>query len=163
LYSATNYHDLVDMPFFVGQFDVDSAQISGTWVRFATYPSASVGAGARVAVWEALKRVIPVEVKVFGEVPWTTYSVMQITDPADGARGCVVIDMGASARRNRVHLLSEGIARWIADRHHGPRCQRQSQLARRCDEDSVQQCLQVRTRLYFGRVVVDRDQGGQRE
>src|SRR6266404_6167325 len=79
-YAASNYHDLVDMPFFVGQFDLDSAQISGTWVRFATYPSGSVTGPARVAVWEALKLVIPAEIKVFGEVPWTTYSVMQITD-----------------------------------------------------------------------------------
>jgi len=83
-YAASNYHDLVDMPFFVGQFDLDSTQISGTWVRFATYPSGSVTGGARVAVWEALKLVIPAEIKVFGEVPWTTYSVMQITDPAYG-------------------------------------------------------------------------------
>src|SRR5450759_2676921 len=83
-YDASNYHDLVDMPFFVGQFDLDSAQISGTWVRFATYPSGSVTGGARVAVWEALQRVIPAEVKVFGEVPWSTYSVLQITDPSYG-------------------------------------------------------------------------------
>ena len=81
-YTASNYHDLVDMPFFVGQFDLDSAQISGTWVRFATYPSGSVTGGPRVAVWEALKRAIPAEVKVFGEVPWTTYSVLQIVDPS---------------------------------------------------------------------------------
>jgi predicted metalloprotease with PDZ domain len=79
-FAASNYHDLVDMPFFVGQFDLDSTQISGTWVRFASYPSGSVTGGARVAVWEALKLAIPAEVKVFGEVPWTTYSVMQITD-----------------------------------------------------------------------------------
>ena len=83
-FAASNYHDLVDMPFFVGQFDLDSAQISGSWVRFATYPAGSVAGGARIAVWEALKRVIPAEVKVFGEVPWNTYSVLQITDPAYG-------------------------------------------------------------------------------
>jgi len=83
-FAATNYHDLVDMPFFVGQFDLDSAQISGSWVRFATYPAGSVAGGARIAVWEALKRVIPAEVKVFGEVPWNTYSVLQIADPAYG-------------------------------------------------------------------------------
>ena len=83
-FSATNYHDLVDMPFFVGQFDLDSTQIADHWVRFATYPSGSVTGGPRVAVWEALKRVIPVEGKVFGEIPWTTYSVMQIADPAFG-------------------------------------------------------------------------------
>jgi predicted metalloprotease with PDZ domain len=81
-YSASNYHDLVDMPFFVGQFDLDSAQISGTWVRFASYPSGSVTGGPRVAVWEALKLMIPAEVKVFGEVPWNTYSLLQITDPS---------------------------------------------------------------------------------
>jgi predicted metalloprotease with PDZ domain len=81
-YAASNYHDLVDMPFFVGQFDLDSAQISGTWVRFASYPSGSVTGGPRVAVWEALKLVIPAEVKVFGEVPWNTYSLLQITDPS---------------------------------------------------------------------------------
>ncbi len=83
-FAASNYHDLVDMPFFVGQFDLDSAQISGSWVRFATYPAGSVAGGPRIAVWEALKRVIPAEVKVFGEVPWNTYSVLQIADPAYG-------------------------------------------------------------------------------
>jgi predicted metalloprotease with PDZ domain len=81
-YVASNYHDLVDMPFFVGQFDLDSAQIAGTWVRFATYPSGSVTGGPRIAVWEALKRIIPAEVKVFGEVPWANYSILQITDPS---------------------------------------------------------------------------------
>lgn len=81
-FAASNYHDLVDFPFFVGQFDMDSAQISGTWVRFATYPAGSVSGGARVAVWEGLKLLIPAEVRVFGEVPWTTYSILQIMDPS---------------------------------------------------------------------------------
>lgn len=79
---ASNYHDLVDMPFFVGQFDVDSTRIADHWVRFATYPSGSVTGGARVAVWETLRRVIPAEEKVFGEIPWVNYSVMQIADPS---------------------------------------------------------------------------------
>lgn len=83
-FSATNYHDLVDMPFFVGQFDLDSTQIADHWVRFATYPSGSVTGGSRIAVWETLKRVIPAEGKVFAEIPWTTYTVMQIADPTFG-------------------------------------------------------------------------------
>jgi len=83
-FSATNYHDLVDMPFFVGQFDLDSTQIADHWVRFATYPSGSVTGGPRIAVWESLRRVIPAEGKVFAEIPWTTYSVMQIADPNFG-------------------------------------------------------------------------------
>lgn len=88
-YSASNYHDLVDMPFFVGVFDVDSARISGKWVRFASYPVRSISAESRADVWTALKQVIPPQVKVFGEAPWRDYSVMQITDssypPGSGA------------------------------------------------------------------------------
>jgi predicted metalloprotease with PDZ domain len=102
-YTASNYHDLVDMPFFVGQFDVDSAQISGTWVRFATYPAGSVSGGARVAVWEALKRMIPAEVKVFGEVPWGTYSVLQITDPSYSGGS------GLEHQNSHVDVLSPGM------------------------------------------------------
>src|SRR5258705_8045894 len=102
-YSAPNYHDLVDMPFFVGQFDLDSAQISGTWVRFATYPAGSVTGGARIAVWEALKRIIPAEVKVFGEVPWKTYSVLQITDPTYGGGS------GLEHQSSHVDVLGAGM------------------------------------------------------
>jgi len=102
-YSASNYHDLVDFPFFVGQFDVDSTQISGTWVRFATYPSGSVTGGARVAVWEALKRVIPAEVKVFREVPWANYSVLQIADPSYGGGS------GLEHQNSHVDVLGPGM------------------------------------------------------
>jgi predicted metalloprotease with PDZ domain len=83
-YTATNYHDLVDMPFFIGRYDVDSARISGKWVRYATYPAGSVTSTARANAWEQLKRVIPVEVNVFGEAPWENYTVMQIVDSAFG-------------------------------------------------------------------------------
>ncbi len=100
---ASNYHDLVDMPFFVGVFDLDSAQISSTWVRFATYPSGSVTGGARIAIWEALKRVIPAEVKVFGEVPWTTYSVLQIADPSYGGGS------GLEHQNSHVDVLGPGM------------------------------------------------------
>ena len=79
-FAAGNYHDLVDMPFFVGRFNVDSVQISGKWLRLATYPAASVPASERSAVFEALNRVVPPLVKVFGDVPWTTYTILQIVD-----------------------------------------------------------------------------------
>jgi predicted metalloprotease with PDZ domain len=83
-YSAANYHDLVDMPFFVGRFDVDSAMVEGKWMRLATYPTASVAGSMREAVWDQLKRFVPVQSKVFGETPWDTYTVMQIADDAFG-------------------------------------------------------------------------------
>ena len=81
-YAAGNYHYLVDMPFFVGRFDLDSAQISGRWLRFATYPVGSVPASERREVFQALDRIVAPQVKVFGDVPWTTYTILQIVDRA---------------------------------------------------------------------------------
>ena len=87
-YRAMNYHDLVDMPFFIGRFDLDSAQVSGKWVRYATYPQGSVSGVARLTAWDQIKRVIPPEVAVFGEAPWEHYTVMQIADSSyQGASG----------------------------------------------------------------------------
>lgn len=81
-YAEGNYHDLVDMPFFVGRVDVDSVQISGKWLRLATYPIGSVPKDERTAIFEALKRVVPPQVRVFGDVPWNTYTILQIVDSA---------------------------------------------------------------------------------
>ena len=83
-FTATNYHDLVDMPFLVGRFDIDSAMISGKWVRFASYPAGHVSGTTRTTVWDWLKRAIPAEVAVFGEAPWDKYTVMQIADSSYG-------------------------------------------------------------------------------
>ena len=83
-YRAANYHELVDMPFFVGQFDLDSAVVSGKTMRFATYPRGVFGGAARATAWEQIKRSIPPQVLVFGDVPWDSYTVMQITDSTFG-------------------------------------------------------------------------------
>jgi predicted metalloprotease with PDZ domain len=73
------------MPFFVGRFDFDSAQVSGRWARFATYPAGSVSGALRTQAWDWIKRVIPPEVAVFGgPPPWRTYTVMQIADSGYG-------------------------------------------------------------------------------
>jgi predicted metalloprotease with PDZ domain len=84
IYSAANYHDLVDMPFFVGRFDLDSVQTAGRSVRFATYPAGAVSGQARQQALAQLQHVIPPEISVFGTVPWTSYTVMQIIDPSFG-------------------------------------------------------------------------------
>jgi predicted metalloprotease with PDZ domain len=83
-FTATNYHDLVDMPFFVGNFDIDSVNVSSKWVRFASYPKNSVSSSARSTVLSQLSKVIPPEVAVFGEAPWASYTVMQIVDSSFG-------------------------------------------------------------------------------
>ncbi|HEV8447632.1 MAG TPA: PDZ domain-containing protein [Gemmatimonadaceae bacterium] len=84
MYTASNYHDLVDMPFFVGRFDLDSTRILDRWVRFASYPVGAVTGAQRIVVWDQLKHVIPPEAAVFGEVPWQSYTVMEIADSTYG-------------------------------------------------------------------------------
>jgi predicted metalloprotease with PDZ domain len=87
-YRAATYHELVDMPVFVGRFDLDSATISGKTVRLATYPVGSVAGETRATAWQQLRRLIPVEVLVFGEAPWPSYTLMQIADSTyPGASG----------------------------------------------------------------------------
>ena len=80
-FSASNYHDLVDMPFFVGRFDLDSAQAGGKVMRFASYPAGSLPNSARRTVLDQLSKVVPPEAAVFGEIPWNAYTVLQVADP----------------------------------------------------------------------------------
>ena len=87
-YRAASYHELVDMPVVLGTFDLDSTSISGRTVRLATYPRGSVAGERRSTVWQQLRRIIPAEVLVFGEVPWDSYTLIQIADSTyPGASG----------------------------------------------------------------------------
>jgi predicted metalloprotease with PDZ domain len=79
-FSAANYHDLVDMPFFVGKVGLDSARAGDGWARLAWYPVASVPADQRAKELAQIAKLIPVEGAVFGETPWKTYTVMQLAD-----------------------------------------------------------------------------------
>lgn len=79
-FSAASYHDLVDMPFFVGRFDIDSTTIVGKTLRFASYPAGSISAAARTAAFQQLGKTIPYQAMVFGEVPWDSYTLFQVAD-----------------------------------------------------------------------------------
>jgi len=81
-FGESNYHDLVDMPFFIGRFDVDSERVVDRWVRFASYPAGAVAGGRRADVLRWLAQEIPVEAAVFQDVPWRDYTVMEIVSPA---------------------------------------------------------------------------------
>jgi predicted metalloprotease with PDZ domain len=81
-YVARSYHELVDAPFFVGVFDLDSTQVAGRWMRLATYPAGSVAGARRATLWGALQKAVPPQVAVFGEVPWSAYTILQIADSA---------------------------------------------------------------------------------
>ena len=77
-YGESNYHDLVDMPFFVGRFDLDSMQVAGKWHRLATYPAGRLQDTARAAVWRGIARMAPAEAAVFHDAPWPDYTTMMV-------------------------------------------------------------------------------------
>jgi predicted metalloprotease with PDZ domain len=83
-FGEKNYHDLVDMPFFVGQFDYDSAEVGTTWERLATYPAGIFQGPVRAALHGDLTRIIPAESRVFGETPWNPYTTFIVFDSSFG-------------------------------------------------------------------------------
>ncbi len=83
-FDAPSYHDLVDMPFYIGRFDVDSAMIGGVRHRVASYPIGALTDPARDLFWTQLKAVVPAMTRVFGETPWPDYTTFLVFDPASG-------------------------------------------------------------------------------
>jgi predicted metalloprotease with PDZ domain len=86
---ARDVHDLMDHPFFVGRFDFDSTRIADRWMRLATYPEGSVSGERRRRYWDAFSRSIPPLVRIFGEVPWRSYTVLQVADSGFGGMGAL--------------------------------------------------------------------------
>lgn len=80
-YRAASYHDLVDMPLFVGRLDVDSNLVDGTWHRLATYPPGKLAGGARAAFWRQIQAMMPPMSAVFGETPFDTYTTLILFRP----------------------------------------------------------------------------------
>jgi predicted metalloprotease with PDZ domain len=83
-YREANYHDLVDMPFFIGNFDLDSMQFAGKWNRLATYPAGKVSGEPRRTLWEHIGKMLAVQSGVFGEAPFANYTTMMIFPPEFG-------------------------------------------------------------------------------
>jgi predicted metalloprotease with PDZ domain len=83
-WTERNYHDLVDMPFFVGHFDLDSTMVEGKVTRFASYPAGILQGATRTAFEEQVGKAIPAMAAVFQETPWDTYSIMTIFDSSYG-------------------------------------------------------------------------------
>jgi predicted metalloprotease with PDZ domain len=73
-----NYHDLVDKPFFVGRFDLDSLEVGGTWNRLATYPAGAMAGPARSLLWDQIAKTVPPMVAVFQETPWRSYTTLLV-------------------------------------------------------------------------------------
>jgi len=83
-FTAPTYHELVDHPFFIGRFDVDSALVAGVWFRLSAYPVGSTTLGQRAKLLDQMQRVIPKQTQVFGDTPWRRYEIMQIAEKGFG-------------------------------------------------------------------------------
>jgi len=83
-YQEGNYHDLVDMPFFVGKIDYDSAQVGVVQARLATYPAGTLTGAARGAFWSDYRKLFAPQAAVFGETPFTSYTTLIVFDSAFG-------------------------------------------------------------------------------
>jgi len=79
-FGAANYHDLVDMPFYVGRFDVDSERVAEHWVRFALYPAGAMTPSRRDRTLGWLRKLLPAEAEVFREIPFDNYTVFVRSD-----------------------------------------------------------------------------------
>jgi predicted metalloprotease with PDZ domain len=79
-YGEANYHDLVDMPFFIGRFDFDSVQIGGQWNRLATYPAGALSGRSREQLWQHLGQIVPTLTAVFAEPAWESYTTLLVFD-----------------------------------------------------------------------------------
>jgi len=75
-YVASDFHELVDMPTFVGRFDLDSAEIDGAMHRLATYPEGFLAGGQRDETWRQLKGMMAPMSEIFGETPFETYTTL---------------------------------------------------------------------------------------
>ncbi len=83
-YHDTNYHDLVDRPFLVGRFELDSTEVAGRWTRLASYPSSALTGPARALLWDQLGKMIPAMAAVYQETPWRDYSVFTVFTSEQG-------------------------------------------------------------------------------
>ena len=81
-WTASNYHDLVDMPFFIGPMEVDSVRVGEVMFHTATYPRGIMTGRDRERFWDQVKKMVPPMVRVFGELPITSYTTLILFDSA---------------------------------------------------------------------------------
>jgi predicted metalloprotease with PDZ domain len=79
-WTAGNYHDLVDMPFFIGPLEMDSVRVGETMFRTATYPKGIMSGRDRERFWDQVRKMVPPMVKVFGEMPISSYTNLIMFD-----------------------------------------------------------------------------------
>lgn len=83
-YTASDYHQLVDNPTFIGRFDLDSLRVDDRWYRLATYPPGIMQGAPRATLWDEIERMMPPMTDVFDDVPWDDYTTLLVFDQGFG-------------------------------------------------------------------------------
>ena len=74
-FREANYHDLVDMPFFVGRFDYDSMVVEGKTHRLGSYPEGMLQGTSRAQFWEEIGKFVSGKLTSFVKGGSTALSV----------------------------------------------------------------------------------------
>ncbi len=83
-FREAGYHDLVDMPMFVGRFDLDSVMVDGRAYPVASYPAGRFDGPMRQTLLAQIAAMVPPMVRVFGETPWNRYVTLLVFDESLG-------------------------------------------------------------------------------
>jgi predicted metalloprotease with PDZ domain len=83
-YSAANFHDLVDFPFFIGRFDYDSTRVGDRWVRLASWPVGALAGANRAKLLDDHRKMLPPEIAVTGDAPFANYTTFIVFDSTSG-------------------------------------------------------------------------------
>lgn len=76
VYTAIDYHELVDNPTFLGHFAIDSTLADGIWVRLAVYPGSYMREPARTMALDALEKIAESLHELFGDPPYDRYTTL---------------------------------------------------------------------------------------
>src|SRR5438132_14206731 len=76
-FTAANYHDLTDMPFYVGRFAIDSTSIANRWICLAWYPATNLTPARRDRTFGWLKKFVHAEIAELGAAPYRHYTLFQ--------------------------------------------------------------------------------------
>lgn len=83
-YRADSYHDLVDMPFFIGALDVDGITIGGRTWRIASWPAGRFVGEPRALLHRQIRDMLPAMSGPWGEIPFDGYTTLLIFDEEYG-------------------------------------------------------------------------------
>ena len=76
VFRAASYHELVDAPTFLGQFQLDSFTAGGKPAQLAVYPAAAFTPEQRERIRDSVDRILTEQNEIVGAAPYETYTVL---------------------------------------------------------------------------------------